>query len=187
MNDHNHHIETPRLLLRQWRESDLAHFGELCADPEVMRYFPATLKRSESNALADRIRSQIATRGWGLWALQHEGEFIGFTGLSEARFEAPFTPAIEVGWRLRRSSWGMGLASETARASLRYARDTLGLSEVVSFTAALNKPSRAVMERIGMARDPREDFEHPLVKQGDPLRPHVLYRWRPMPGSEAAH
>jgi RimJ/RimL family protein N-acetyltransferase len=170
-------LRTPRLLLRQWREADLVPFAALNADPDVMRHFPAPLTRGQSDAFASRARAHIDVLGWGLWAVEAEGApFVGFVGLSEARFEAHFTPAVEVGWRLAREHWGNGYATEAARAALAHGFDELGLSEIVSFTTAGNGPSRRVMERVGLTRDPADDFQHPLIAPGDPLRPHVLYR-----------
>lgn len=171
-------MRTSRLLLRQWTDADRAPFAALNADPEVMRWFPFTLSREESDALADRISGHIAEHGWGLWALEvaDGGAFAGFTGLARPRFEAHFTPAVEIGWRLPRWAWGRGYATEAARAGLAYAFGTLGLDEVVSFTAAGNLPSRAVMERLGMTRDPADDFDHPMVERDHPLSRCVLYR-----------
>jgi RimJ/RimL family protein N-acetyltransferase len=171
-------LRTARLLLRRWRDGDRAPFAALNADPEVMEHFPSRLTRADSDAFVDRIEADFDERGYGLWALEVEptGEFIGFTGLSMPRFEASFMPAVEIGWRLARSAWGHGYASEAARESLRYAFSDLALSEVVSFTAVGNVRSRAVMERIGMTHDPADDFDHPLVPDGSPLRRHVLYR-----------
>jgi RimJ/RimL family protein N-acetyltransferase len=172
-----HELKTPRLILRQWRDSDLAPFAELNADPEVMRYFPAVLTRAESDASAERLRAELDEQGWGLWALEVPGvaRFIGFVGLDRVRFEAHFTPAIEVGWRLERRSWGRGYATEAARAALRFAFEELRCPEVVSFTALANAPSRRVMERLGMTHDPADDFDHPAVPDG-PLLRHALYR-----------
>lgn len=148
------------------------------ADPEVMRYFPAPLDRAASDALADRIEVGLEAEPYGLWAVQLEaGEpFVGFVGLAVPSFEAPFTPCVEIGWRLARSAWGQGYATEAARRVLAYAFDELGLDEIVSFTVAANRPSRAVMERIGMQRDPAGDFDHPRLPPSHPLRRHVLYR-----------
>lgn len=170
-------LRTDRLLLRGWREGDRAPFAALNADPEVMRHFPARLTRDESDAMIDRIQAGFAERGFDLWALEiiGTGQFIGFTGLAEPRFQAHFTPAVEIGWRLSRPSWGHGYASEAARRVLGFAFNDLGLREVVSFTSAVNVRSQAVMRRIGMTHDPADDFEHPLVEDG-PLRPHVLFR-----------
>ena len=172
-------LSTPRLVLRQWRDDDLEPFARLNADPEVMRFFPAPLARDQSDALAARARTGIDERGWGLWAVEvvDSSRFIGFIGLAEPGFEAHFTPAVEVGWRLSRDAWGNGYATEGARAALAHGFDGLGLAEIVSFTSAINRRSRNVMERVGMHHDPADDFEHPSVPDG-PLRLHVLYRLR---------
>lgn len=171
-------LRTDRLVLRRWRESDRGPFAELNADPAVMEHFPAPLTPAESDAMIDRLDAAIEERGFGFWALETAGtgEFVGFTGLSVPRFEAHFTPAVEIGWRLARSAWGRGYASEAARRALRFAFDDLGLAEVVSFTATANVRSQAVMERIGMTRDASGDFDHPLVPDGHRLKRHVLYR-----------
>ena len=166
-----------RLLLRQWREDDFAPFAALNADPEVMRHFPAPLTRRQSDAFASRARAHIEVLGWGLWAVELEdAPFIGFVGLSEARFEAHFTPAVEVGWRLAREHWGHGYATEGGRAALAFAFDELRLPEIVSFTTVANDRSRRVMERLGLTHDPADDFDHPQLSPDDPVRPHVLYR-----------
>jgi RimJ/RimL family protein N-acetyltransferase len=173
-------LRTPRLLLRQWHDADFEPFAALNADPEVMRHFPAALTREESDAFGMRARALIAGRGWGLWAVEHveSAAFIGFVGLAEPRFEAHFTPAVEVGWRLGREHWGSGYATEGARAAIAFAFDELRLDEVVSFTTVGNARSRRVMERLGMTHDPADDFDHPLLADDDLLRPHVLYRLR---------
>ncbi len=179
-------LRTQRLLLRPWRPSDLDPFAALNADPEVRRYLGPLLTREESDAEAERIRQHFAAQGFGLWAVEavREAPFVGFVGLSIPRFEAAFTPCVEAGWRLARAHWGRGYATEAAREALAYGFDELALAEIVSFTTVANRASRAVMERLGMSHDPADDFEHPLVAPGDPLRPHVLYRlsrssWRP--------
>lgn len=171
-------IETPRLLLRPWRDEDLAPFAALNADPVVMAHFPATLSREESDAVAARIRRGFEERGWGLWAVAVPGEvdFAGFVGLSVPAFSAHFTPCVEIGWRLARAFQGRGIATEAARAALRYGFEAVGLQEIVSFTATVNEPSRRVMEKLGMRRDPAEDFDHPVLPEGHRLRRHVLYR-----------
>lgn len=171
-------LRTQRLVLRQWRDSDRDPWAALNADPEVMEFFPATLTRAEADASLDRYAADIETRGWGLWAVDLDGALLGFTGLKPVTIDAPFRGAVEVGWRLARSAWGHGFATEAARASLAFAFDDLGLDEVVSMTAVLNQRSQRVMERLGMTRDPLDDFEHPSVPDASPLRPHVLYRLR---------
>ncbi len=173
-------LATERLLLRQWRDDDRAPFAALNADPEVMRYFSKRLTSEESDGLAAYIWGIIDRQGWGLWAVEVHGgaPFIGFVGLGAPGFETHFTPAIEVGWRLHRDHWGRGYATEAAVAALTFAFEELNLPEVVSFTTVGNERSRRVMERLGMSRDPGDDFDHPSVPEG-PLRPHVLYRIRP--------
>jgi RimJ/RimL family protein N-acetyltransferase len=165
-------------VLRQWRDADLEPFATLNADPEVMRHFPALLTRQAERC--GRRARENADHGarMGLWAaeLVQRAEFIGFVGLAEPRFDAHFTAAVEVGWRLAREHWGSGYATEGARAAIAFAFDELGLDEVVSFTTVGNERSRRVMERLGMSYDAADDFEHPLLAHGDPLRPHVLYR-----------
>jgi RimJ/RimL family protein N-acetyltransferase len=170
-------IRTARLLMRRWRESDREPFAELNADPYVMEYFPAALTRAQSDALIAMIEAGFDRRGYGLWALQllATGEFVGFTGLEVPSFQAHFTPAVEVGWRLARSAWGQGYATEAARAALAFGFEQEGLGEIVSFTSMANLRSQAVMERLGMTRDACEDFDHPALEQGHRLRRHVLY------------
>lgn len=171
-------ITTRRLALRTWRDADLAPFAALNADPEVMAHFPATLDRAASDALAGRIRAHFATHGFGLFAVEVVGRhpFIGFVGLCHVPDVMPFAPAVEVGWRLARDHWGQGYASEAAAAALAFGFETLGLSEIVSFTTPGNIASRAVMASIGMRRALGEDFQHPRLPEGHPLRPHILYR-----------
>ena len=145
-----------------------------------MRYFPAPMTPSESDALAALASSALVRRGWGLWAVEVVGvaPFVGFVGLNEPCFQAHFTPAMEVGWRLGRAHWGNGYATEAARAAVAYGFDALELDEIVSFTSVVNQPSRRVMERLGMSHDPADDFDHPSIADG-PLRRHVLYRLAP--------
>ena len=171
---------TERLWLRQWRDEDWAPFAALNADPEVMRYFPSTVDERESNAFAYRQAALLEVRGWGLWAVEvvETGRFVGFVGLNQPTWPAAFTPCTEVGWRLARSAWGKGYATEGARAALAVAFGSLGLDQVVSFTTVANTRSRAVMERLGMTRDPAEDFDHPNLPVDSPVRRHVLYRLR---------
>lgn len=173
-------IHTARLLLREWRDSDLEPLAAMSADPEVMRHFPAPLGRNESAALIDRCRHHFAEHGFGLWALERRdnGRFVGFAGLGHMDFEAHFTPAIEIGWRLARDQWGLGLASEAARAVLRQGFEELALEQIIAYTALSNLASQRVMRAIGMQRDLADDFEHPKLPLGHPLRPHLLYRIR---------
>jgi RimJ/RimL family protein N-acetyltransferase len=170
-------VVTQDLLLRQWRQSDSTPFAAMNADEEVMRYFPRLLTREESDESIALWRGQIEDRGWGNWAveLRATGEFIGFVGLTVPRRVLPFSPCVEIGWRLARAHWGKGLATQAAHAALGIGFGQLGLRQVVSFTSVLNLRSRAVMERIGMVNT-HEDFDHPAVPEGSPLRLHCLYR-----------
>jgi ribosomal-protein-alanine N-acetyltransferase len=174
-------LRTERLLLRRWREQDLEPFAALNGDPQVMEHFPAMLSRAQSDELVARIERSFEVDGYGVWAVEVPGSlpFAGFVGLIAQRDPTyPFAPAVEVGWRLAREAWGRGIATEAARASLEFGFGQLGLREIVSFTTAGNERSRAVMERLGMVRDPAEDFLHPALEPGHPLAPHVLYRLR---------
>jgi RimJ/RimL family protein N-acetyltransferase len=169
-------IETPRLTLRDWREADREPFAAMNADPAVMEFFPATQPRAASDAMIDRWRAQLAREGWSNWAVERRdtGEFAGFVGLTRPVRDLPFTPCVEVGWRLAPAYWGRGFAAEAARAALEHGFAS-GLAEIVSYTAKVNLRSRAVMERIGM-RDAGEDFAHPALPEGHVLEPHCLYR-----------
>jgi len=165
-----------RVVLRQWQESDLEPFAAMNADAEVMRFFPKPLSRDESAFTMTRLRARIDERGWGLWALEVNGVFAGFTGLAEPKFTAHFTPCVEIGWRLRKEFWGQGIAFDAARQAMDYAFAELKLAQLVSFTAALNLRSRRLMERLGFSHDGRDDFDHPEIAEGHMLRRHVLYR-----------
>ncbi len=174
-------LRTERLLLRRWRDEDRAPIAAVNADPLVMAWLGPLMTRDESDAATARTEAFFDQHGYGLWAVEllaEPGSCLGYVGLSVPRFAAPFLPAIEVGWRLASERWGNGYAPEGARAALAFAWDTLGLDEVVSFTAAINTKSRRVMDKVGLTRDPAGDFDHPNVPAGDPLRPHVLYRVR---------
>ena len=170
-------LETPRLRLRQWRASDREPFAAMNADPAVMEFFAGLQSRAASDASIDAWQAQFQERGWSNWAveLRSTGTFIGFVGLSVPRRVLPFSPCVEVGWRLARASWGFGFATEAARASLRFGFEQLALPDIVSFTSVLNLRSRAVMERIGM-HDTHQDFDHPALPEGSALRRHCLYR-----------
>jgi RimJ/RimL family protein N-acetyltransferase len=169
---------TDRLILREWREEDRGPFARMNADPLVVEFLPKALTRDESDDFVDRIVLRWAEDGVGLWAIERrdDGEFLGFTGLTPPRFEAHFTPAVEVGWRYAADAWGRGYATEAARAALRFGFEERDFDEIVSFTVPANVRSRAVMERLGMTRDPAGDFEHPNLPADSPLRRHVLYR-----------
>ena len=171
-------VLTPRLLMRGFTDADRVPFARMNADPVVMEHFVRPRTPEETDAFVDRITAHWDEHGWGLWALERRdtGEFIGYTGLWPVRFEAAFSPKVEVGWRLAAAHWGRGFATEAAGAAVDHAFTVLGWPEVVSFTAEANVRSRAVMERIGMRREPQWDFEHPGVPVGHPVRPHVFYR-----------
>lgn len=169
-------VETERLWLRQWRLTDREPFAALNADPRVMAFFPSPLTRAESDAMADRCQLLIEERGWGFWAAECKSshEFVGFVGLHVPSAELPFSPCVEVGWRLAFQHWGKGFASEAAKEALRVGFHSLGLKEIVSFAAVGNLRSRAVMERLGMRES--GTFEHPQVPEALGLRRHCLYR-----------
>jgi RimJ/RimL family protein N-acetyltransferase len=167
-----------RVCLRPWREEDRDAFAAMNADARVMTFFRSCLSRAESDTMVDHIQEHFNQRGFGLWALEVPGvaPFAGFTGLSVPRFNAHFTPCVEVGWRLAFEHWGRGYATEAGRLALGYAFGALALSDVVSFTSVGNHRSRSVMERLGMRRNPADDFDYPWFPEGHPLRRHVLYR-----------
>jgi RimJ/RimL family protein N-acetyltransferase len=171
-------FDTARLRLRQWRDSDLAPFFALARDPQVMEFLLPLPTRADSDGMVARLQARFAENGWGFWAVEEKasGEFIGFTGLNVPAVALPFSPCVEIGWRLARHAWGKGHASEAARGALQVGFERLGLEEIVAFTAAGNLRSAAVMERIGMREDVAGAFDHPLVPEGHPLRAHRLYR-----------
>ncbi|MBC9252312.1 GCN5 family acetyltransferase [Pseudomonas alcaligenes] len=171
-------LHSARLRLRAWRDADLAGFAALNADAEVMRHFPGVMSTAESLVLAQRIREHFAAHGFGSWVLERHDEpgLIGVLGLQRVSFEAAFTPAVEIAWRLHPAFWRQGYAREAAQAALQCAFTQLGLDEVLAFTVPANLPSQGLMQRLGMQRDAAGDFEHPRLPAGHPLRPHVLYR-----------
>ena len=171
------------ILLRQWTDEDLKPFAEMNADAEVMEFFPKLLTEAESAAALKRSRTCIDERGWGFWAVEVDGAFAGFTGLSEPKFVTHFTPCIEIGWRFRRDYWGRGIAYAAALEAESFGFNTLKLPELVSFTAAINARSRRLMERLGFARNEHDDFRHPSLSEESPLSEHVLYRKR-NPGTD---
>ncbi|MGA2807270.1 MAG: GNAT family N-acetyltransferase [Terracidiphilus sp.] len=179
-------LTTGRLLLRRWRDADREPFQRLNADPRVMECMPGLLTAKQSNEMIDRIEQHFERRGFGLFAaeLLENSVFLGFIGLAVPSFDASFMPAVEIGWRLSADYWGRGLATEGAQAVIQHAFGGLGLAGLVSFTVPENQRSRRVMEKLGMVRDPAEDFDHPRLPEGHPLRRHVLYRlnrerWNP--------
>ncbi|MBT9557319.1 MAG: GNAT family N-acetyltransferase [Myxococcales bacterium] len=169
-------LRTERLVLRRWEPDDRAPFAHLNADPDVCEFLPGTLTREESDAVCARIETHWDERGFGLWVIEVPGitRFAGFVGLAVPRFVAPFTPCVEVGWRLMRECWGHGYATEGALAALDFGFDALGLDEIVSFTVPANVRSVRVMERAGMHFE--GEFDHPSLPEGHALRRHVLYR-----------
>lgn len=173
-------LTTERLVLRAWGEADREAFHAMNADPAVMATIGPAMSRAQSDAFMNRVTHHFGEHGFGLWCVEFDGEAVGFTG-----FMVPwFRDGVEIGWRIRSEFWGRGIAPEAARECLRHGFDELGFDEVISFTAATNTKSRRVMEKLGLVRDPDADFDHPSVPEGDPLRPHVLYRTRrPEPGA----
>jgi RimJ/RimL family protein N-acetyltransferase len=173
-----HEIRTERLWLRPWRANDREPFARMNADPRVMECFPALLSREESDASVDRALAHFAEHGFGVWAVELPGvaRFIGYVGLWRPTIQTHFTPCVEIGWRLAYEYWGRGLATEGALASLEFGFKELRLEEIVSMTAPANLRSRRVMEKIGMTRREEDDFDHPRVPDGHPLKRHVLYR-----------
>jgi RimJ/RimL family protein N-acetyltransferase len=174
--DRYDHVRTDRLLMRRWRDSDRGLFAAMNADVEVMRYFPGLMTATDSDAFVDRIEARFETQGFGLWALElvETGEFLGYTGLNPMPDGVPGAGGMEIGWRLKRSAWGQGYATEAAHAAVDVAFNGVGLGELWSMTAVLNEPSQAVMRRIGMTLYGR--FEHPAIDVDSPIRPHVAYR-----------
>jgi ribosomal-protein-alanine N-acetyltransferase len=170
-------LTTPRLILRRWRDEDRAPFAALNADPKVMEHFVAPLNREQSDDMVDRIEAHFDAHGWGLWAVEVKETlaFIGFTGLWTPNWQPEL---VEVGWRLAHEAWGRGYATEAARAALDDGFGRLQLHEIVSFTSVDNIRSQRVMQKIGMTRDPADDFDHPNVPEGHRLQRHVLYRIR---------
>jgi len=171
-------LQTERLLLRRWCEADRAPFAAMNSNPIVMEHFPAMLTTAQSNEFVDRIEDHFDQNGWGLWAAQvmDGAPFIGYVGLWPVSFDAHFTPAVEIGWRLDRPYWGHGYATEAARMVMTDGFARIDLCEIVSMTTTTNLRSQRVMRRLGMHRDPVDDFEHPSIPVGHHLRVHVLYR-----------
>jgi RimJ/RimL family protein N-acetyltransferase len=171
-------LRTERLVLRAWRDEDRAPFAALNADPAVMEHFPATLSRVQSDEFVDRMVERWRSGEPSLWAVEVPGAapFIGYVGLLAPGFDAPFTPCVEVGWRLAAEHWGHGYAPEGAVAALGFGFDRVGLDEIVSFTVEANERSRRVMAKLGMHHDPTDDFDHPNLPAGHPMQRHVLYR-----------
>lgn len=172
-------LRTDRLLLRQWTEDDFLPFFEMCSDKDVMEFFPETLTKDASYAMGQRIQSLITERGWGFWAVEipNEQSFIGFVGLHIPKDSLPFSPCVEIGWRLAKQYWNKGYATEVAEKALEYAFDTLNLDEVVSFTTVANIRSRTVMQKLGL-HDSGQNFMHPDIEASHAQCEHVLYKIR---------
>lgn len=171
-------IETDRLILRRWRDEDLEPFAKMNADPTVMEFFPDVMTIEETKESVERYVRHFDDHGFGFWVAEVMGKesFAGVIGIAYTRFDSHFTPAVEVGWRLARKHWGNGYAPEGAVAAIDFAFRHAGLKEVVAMTATGNLKSRRVMEKIGMTRDPNDDFDHPLVPSDHFTFRHVLYR-----------
>ncbi|GHA15723.1 N-acetyltransferase [Devosia pacifica] len=171
-------IETPRLILRQWRDSDREPYASFNGDAETRRFYPTILSRSQSNAIVDRFIRGIEEDGHGFWAVERksDGVFLGDVGYAPVEMPLKGNPPVEIGWIIGRPFWGNGYATEAALGALDHAFNFKGFSEVVAFTAHPNAPSQRVMQKIGMTHDPEGDFEHPKVPVGHWLRAHVLYR-----------
>jgi RimJ/RimL family protein N-acetyltransferase len=169
--------ETERLILRPWEPRDLDPFAAINADPEIMRFFPALLTREETEAYMERVNAAVSD-GLGFQAVEEKatGRLVGVVGMVQVKPDMPSAPAVEIGWRIAKEYWGKGLASEAATAWLDWGFGTLDLDEIVAFTFVGNLPSRRVMERLGMSYDASDDFQHPSLAEGHPLRSHVLYR-----------
>lgn len=173
-------IETPRLILRPWRDEDLEPWFAMNSDPRVMEFFVQPYTRDEAERTMALMRRYLERDGYGWWVLERKDDalFAGVIALQDVPFTAPFTPATEVGWRLTHACWGSGYATEGARGALDFAFNERKLHEVVAMTAVVNVRSQRVMQRLGMTHDPRDDFDHPRIEPGHPLNRHVLYRVR---------
>lgn len=171
-------IETDRIILRPWKERDRQPFAEMSADPAVMEHLLPMNSREAADGWIDRRMAHLAEHGFTFWALEakESGDFLGAVGLLRIGYNAHFSPAVEVGWRVARPFWGQGYALEAAAASIRFGFENLGLSEVIANTVAQNTRSRRVMEKLGMSHNAEDDFDHPGIPEGHPLRPQVLYR-----------
>jgi RimJ/RimL family protein N-acetyltransferase len=174
------HLDSPRLWLRRWTRRDLPAFAAMNADAAVNEHLLGPLDAATSRVMLQRMEAHFAVNGFGLWALERreDGQLLGFAGLQRVPFDAAFTPAIEVGWRLLPEAWGQGYATEAARAAIEDGFERLGIEEIVAFTVPANTRSEAVMQRLGMQRDVDGDFEHPRLPEEHPLRLHRLYRLR---------
>jgi len=171
-------LESERLLLRSWRDEDVRQWVAMSADPRVMRFFPSTYEADRATVMAQTFRERLEADGYGWWVLEAKNvsPFVGVIALQKVPFEAHFTPAFEIGWRLKPEFWGRGYASEGSKLATLFAFDVLNLDEIVAMSAVQNIPSQRVMERLGMTHDPRDDFDNPRLEDGHPLRRHALWR-----------
>jgi RimJ/RimL family protein N-acetyltransferase len=169
-------IHTKRLILRGWREADLRPYFAMGQDREVMRYIGPLATRGDVRSTHDRMNGRLARHGHCFWAVERkiDGRFLGFCGL--VRGTPPIGGEVEIGWRLARHAWGQGYAREAAEASLSWAWRNLDRASIAGVTVAANVRSRALMERLGMIREPGGDFDHPELSSRDPLRRHIFYR-----------
>lgn len=173
-------IETERLCLRTWRNEDLLPFAKMNADPRVRKFYPSLLNREESDAAVARYRRMHELDGFCFFVaeLRETSSFVGFIGMQRMSFQLPAVslPVVEIGWRLTPEVWGKGLATEGARAVLRFAFAQIQLTEIVAIAVPINLQSRRVMEKLGMTHDAQNDFDNPKVPDGHPFQRHVLYR-----------
>lgn len=171
-------LETPRLTLRPWRDRDRAPFARMSADPQVMAHLLPFASPEAVDAWIDRQQAHLRTHGFCFWAVESkaDGAFLGAAGLLRVGYEAHFTPAVEVGWRLDRRVWGQGYAPEAAACAIRFGFEHVELPEIVANTVPANRNSRRVMEKLGMSHTAADDFDHPLVPIEHPLRRQLLYR-----------
>lgn len=170
-------LETPRLRLRPWRKGDPAAFAALNADARVMQYFPGLMSAADSDALTAAIQDRFRAWGFGFWAVETDAlPFAGFIGLSRPAYDAPFLPAVEVGWRLDPRCWGQGLATEGARAAMAFGFDQQGLDQIIAVAPRANTPSIRVMKRLGMKSKSAEDFDHPALTDHPAIRRCALHR-----------
>jgi RimJ/RimL family protein N-acetyltransferase len=171
-------ITTERLLMRTWRDDDAEPLAKMHESPEMMRFLGAPMTHAQTREMLTRMRTHWETRGFGVFALQHQNELVGMCGIIVPRWESRFQPCVEILWRLHPDAWGRGLVTEAARAALKDGFEKQRFEEVLAFTIPANERSWRVMERLGMKRSPDDDFDHPLVAEGDPLRRHITYRIR---------
>jgi len=171
-------LKTERLILRPWEERDLKPFSHINCDPQVMEFYPHLLNYDESAALMHKMIADFSLRGYGFWAVEKQisSTFIGYIGLNYWDLQMPFSPCIDIGWRLSSKEWGHGYAIEGATAALDFGFQIIQLEEIVAMATSGNIRSHRVMQKLGMKSDPQENFEHPKVPKGDPLSLRLLYR-----------